>query len=170
MNKQPQKIKHSKIVTTSKNDDKKILDIKINQNRSHELGSNDNDFIDNTLKQLLFASCSDGKTSTIDGVFAAFAGIKPQDELEAMLASQMVAVHNISMEMTKRALLKDQTVEGTNSNINRINKLMVTFTKQIEALQKYRTKGNQKITVQHVQVNNGGKAVIGDVNQGGGNE
>ena len=52
-------------------------------------------------------------------------------------------------------------------NINQANKLMRTFTAQIEALNKYRTKGKQKITVQHVNVNEGGQAIVGDVKGGG---
>ena len=111
-------------------------------------------------------------TSDLEGTNASLAamhGIKPQDELEGMLAAQMVAVHTMAMEMAKRTMIEDQTYEGVNANINRTTKLMRTFTTQIEALQKYRTKGQQKITVQHVTVADGGQAVVGDVNhQGGG--
>jgi len=46
---------------------------------------------------------------------------------------------------------------------------MNTFTNAVTALDKHRGKG-QTITVQHqqVNVNEGGQAVIGDVNHGGG--
>lgn len=148
--------------------DNNELEIRVNRERVQELGSFDKDFIDTTAMQLIYASCKHGDISAINGCMSAFTGIKPQDELEAMLAIQMVAVHNMSMEMTKRAMLPEQTIEGVNNNINRITKLMRTYTQQVEALQKYRTKGNQKITVQHVQVNDGGKAIVGDINQGGG--
>ena len=89
-----------------------------------------------------------------------------------MLASQMTATHNLAMEMSKRALLDGQTEDGVNFNVNRVTKLMRTFTSQAEALNKYRNKGKQQITVKHqnVNVNDGGQAVIGDINQGGGNE
>ena len=110
-------------------------------------------------------------TSDLNGVnatLAAMHGIKPRDELEGMLATQMVAVHNMAMEMAQRAMFEDQTFEGVNANVNRVTKLMRTFTTQIEALQKYRTKGQQKITVQHVTVADGGQAVVGNVNRGGG--
>ena len=82
----------------------------------------------------------------------------------------MAAVHNMAMEMSSRAMISDQTVDGVDRNVNRVTKLMRTFTTQIEALNRYRTKGQQKITVQHVNVNDGGQAVVGDVNQGGGND
>jgi hypothetical protein len=94
--------------------------------------------------------------------------IAPQDGLEGMLAAQMVAAHNMAMEFTRRAMLKDQTMDSVDRNINRATKMMSVFTRQTEALQKLRTKGQQRITVQHVQVNQGGQAVIGDINPGGG--
>ena len=40
---------------------------------------------------------------------------------------------------------------------------MRTFTAQVETLKKYRTGGNQTIQVQHVNVNEGGQAIVGDV-------
>lgn len=92
--------------------------------------------------------------------------IAPQDGLEGMLASQMVAVHNMAMSCAGRSMAKDQRSDLIDRNINRVTKLMRTFTAQMEALQRYRSKGQQKITVQHVQVNQGGQAVIGDITQG----
>jgi hypothetical protein len=38
-----------------------------------------------------------------------------------------------------------------------------TFTAQVEALQRYRGKGQQKVTVEHVNVNAGGQAIVGAV-------
>lgn len=94
--------------------------------------------------------------------------IAPQDGLEGMLAAQMVAVHNMAMTCARRGMATDQRIEMVDRNINRVTKLMRTFTAQVEALQRYRSKGQQKITVQHVQVNQGGQAVIGDIHPGGG--
>lgn len=38
----------------------------------------------------------------------------------------------------------------------------------MEALKRYRTGGEQKVTVQHVTVSEGGQAIVGNVTQGGG--
>jgi hypothetical protein len=89
--------------------------------------------------------------------------IGPQDALEGMLVVQMVATHNLAMEMARRALVADQTAEGVSSNVNRSTKLMNTFKGQVETLQKYRNKGQQTIQVQHVSVNDGGQAVVGNI-------
>jgi hypothetical protein len=39
---------------------------------------------------------------------------------------------------------------------------------QMEALQRYRGKGEQKMVVEHVHVHQGGQAIVGSVHQGGG--
>ena len=96
--------------------------------------------------------------------------IEPKDELEGMLAAQMIAVHVASMSMSKRCMLANQTFDGVNANVNRMTKLMRTFTNQIETLQRYRGKGKQTIQVQHVQVNDGGQAIVANVEGSGGNE
>ena len=46
------------------------------------------------------------------------------------------------------------------------NKLARTFAVQMEALRRYRTGGEQRVTVQHVTVNDGGKAIVGAVTSG----
>ena len=42
----------------------------------------------------------------------ALMGIKPGDELEGMIAAQLIACHNASMECYRRAMIRDQTFEG----------------------------------------------------------
>jgi len=96
-------------------------------------------------------------------------GIEPKDTIESLLAAQMVATHNMAMEFSKRAMLSGQHPDAVNANVNRVTKLMRTFTTQVEALKKYRTGGKQTIQVQHVNVNEGGQAVVGNIQGGGGN-
>jgi hypothetical protein len=99
----------------------------------------------------------------INATIALLHGIRPQDETEGMLAVQMVGVHNLAMEFLRRAMLKDQPPEGVNDQINRATKLLRTFTTQMETLNRYRNKGQQKVTVEHVHVNAGGQAIVGVV-------
>ncbi len=42
---------------------------------------------------------------------------------------------------------------------------MRTFTAQMEALKRYRTGGEQKVSVQHASVSAGGQAIVGNVTQ-----
>jgi hypothetical protein len=48
-----------------------------------------------------------------------------------------------------------------------LNKLARTYATQMEALKRYRTGGQQKVTVEHVTVNAGGRAIVGAVAHGG---
>jgi hypothetical protein len=97
----------------------------------------------------------------------AMEGIAPKDEIEGMLAAQMVGVHNASMECMKRAMVPDQPSDFRNLNLNQATKLTRTFTTQMEALNRHRGKGQQKMTVEHVHVYEGGQAIVGSVTQGG---
>ena len=49
-----------------------------------------------------------------------------------------------------------------------LNKLARTFAVQMETLKRYRTGGEQRVTVQHVNVAEGGQAIVGNVNAAGG--
>lgn len=96
-------------------------------------------------------------------------GVRPRDELEVMLVAQMIGAHNAAMEFTRRAVLKEQAFEAVDANTNRATKFMRAFTRQVEALTRYRGKGQQKVVVKHVHVNEGGQAIVGNVEGGGGN-
>ena len=57
------------------------------------------------------------------------------------------------------------------STANALNKLARTFAVQLEALKRYRATGNDTVKVQqHVTVNDGGQAIVGNVQHGGDHE
>jgi hypothetical protein len=95
-------------------------------------------------------------------------GIQPRDEVEGMLAVQMIAVNNLAMEMMKLAMITGQPQEFVEASANRATKMMRTFTAQMEALKRYRTGGQQKMIVEHVNISEGGQAIVGNVVAGGG--
>ena len=92
-------------------------------------------------------------------------GIKPQDEIEGMLVVQMIGAHNAAMTNLGRVMLKDQTFVGRQANADQATKMLRTFVVQMEAFKKYRTGGPQKTIVENVNVNEGGQAIVGTVNQ-----
>jgi hypothetical protein len=101
---------------------------------------------------------------TLDQVSAlSLLGISPRDDIEGMLAAQMVACHNATMECYRRAMLPEQAFEARQGNLSFANKLSRTYAMQIDALQKYRGKGQQKVTVEHVHVHSGGQAIVGHI-------
>jgi hypothetical protein len=91
-------------------------------------------------------------------------GIKPKDQLEAMLAAQMGAIHAAVMTCAGQ-LARSVTIAQQDSAERALNKLARTFAMQMEALKRYRTGGEQKVTVQHVSVQEGGQAIVGNVTQ-----
>ena len=125
-------------------------------------------FFDGLLRQLGNAAMQDGKVSEGDLNFmlAVIKGIEPQDQIESMLAAQMAAVHMATMTFARR-LAHVETLPQQDSAERAFNKLARTFTAQIEALKRYRTGGEQRMTVEHVHVHQGGQAIVGTVNQGG---
>src|SRR4051812_7979122 len=99
---------------------------------------------------------------------AGLAGIAPKDELEGMLAGQLIAAYSAAMECYRRAMLPDQPFEGWREALTQANKLSRTYATLLEALNRHRGKGQQKVTVEHVHVHQGGQAIVGSVEAGGG--
>lgn len=135
------------------------------------LGTTNPDFANGLITQLRSAYCK-GKVvnaAKLNEVIAMVQGIGPRDETEAMLATQMAAIHDATMAAA-RQLGNVATIEQQDSASNMVNKLARTFTSQIETLKKYRSTGEQNIRVQHVNVSEGGQAIVGNVQTEGGGE
>lgn len=98
---------------------------------------------------------------------AAISGIAPENEIEAMLAVQMVGTHEAAIQMLSKAK-QAETTDHLERYGALATKLLRTYTTQIEALSKLRRGGSQKVTVEHVHVYQGGQAIVGNVTQGGG--
>lgn len=110
-----------------------------------------------------------GKTSDqeMGQALKQMAELKPQTHLEAILVSQMVAVNTATTKILQAALLPGQDSLGNGMNLNYVTKLQRTFLQQIDVLQKIRGKGQQTVRVEHVTVNTGGQAIVGNVEHGG---
>jgi len=78
----------------------------------------------------------------------------------------MAGTHNLVMEFMRRAIHPDQYLETSEKYTYRACKLMNIFLSQIETLEKHRGKSTQqKVIVEHVHVEEGGKAIVGNVEQ-----
>jgi len=140
------------------------------------LGGSQSDHWNNTLAnqavQALWVKNSNAgeQDRQLSATVAALAGISPRDELEGMMAAQLIAAHNAAMECYRRAMIGEQTFEGRRENLNQANKLSRTWATLLDALNKHRGKGQQKVTVEHVHVHAGGQAVVGTVERPGGGD
>jgi hypothetical protein len=87
----------------------------------------------------------------------------PRDELEGALAVQMACSHAAAMSV----LAKLDSAFGTERRIAALGstaaRLMKVYTMQMEVLRRLRNGGQQFVRVEHVHVNDGGQAVIGNV-------
>jgi hypothetical protein len=101
--------------------------------------------------------------------------VQAGNSMEKMLAHQMAVAHEASMRLLDRALSYEgegrfmrqgDSVEACRL-ANTAARLMSSFQDGLLTLQKLRTGGNQVVTVQHVNVQPGGQAVIGNVQTGG---
>ena len=113
-----------------------------------------NNLLANQTIQALWLKSSDPATrdKQYSATVAALVGIGPKDELEGMMAAQLIAAHNAAMECYRRGMIGEQTFEGRRENLAQANKLSRTYATLLEALNHHRGKGQQKVTVEHVHV------------------
>lgn len=131
-------------------------------------GTKSQDFAIGLFNQIANMASRGAEYSESDTLFGVsiVGGINPGDETEAMLAVQMVAIHNATITFARRLAHVDNIAQQDSAS-RALNQLARTFTAQVEALKRYRTGGQQNVTVKHVTVNEGGRAIVGNVGTGG---
>lgn len=108
--------------------------------------------------------------------------IQAENSVEKMMAHQMAAAHKLAMTFAGKARELIEHDAGGNGHkavyaaeaarvANSSAKMMDAYQKGVLALHKLRTGGKQVVTVQHVNVSDGGQAVVtGGINSGGNDE
>ncbi|KAJ04129.1 hypothetical protein [Sulfitobacter mediterraneus] len=119
------------------------------------------------LKVLKANEASDDFASNDERSFMleAIKELAPRDAVERMLSVQMAATH-VALVRSARWLANADTLVQTEAHYSGYNKLARTYTAQMEALRKHRNGGKQTVTVQHVNVEDGGQAIVGNVQRG----
>jgi hypothetical protein len=100
----------------------------------NSIGTTSGDFLEGLILQLVNASKE--KTPLEKGanfMLAVVKGIEPRDQIEAMLAAQMAAVHMASMTFARR-LAHVENIPQQDSAERAFNKLTRTFAAQVAAL------------------------------------
>jgi hypothetical protein len=148
-------------------DDKKATTVVVNdpddlKGTLKRIGGSQSDHWNNLLAhqaiQTLWLKHSDQETRyrQMSATVAALVGIGPKDELEGMMAAQLLAAHNAAMECYRRAMIGEQTFEGRRENLSQANKLSRTYAVPLDSLNRHRGKGQQTVRVEHVTVQAGG--------------
>jgi hypothetical protein len=130
------------------------------------LGTMSDDFVNASLLQIQAAARSPyGKISetAINGALAMIEAAAPRNELEGALAVQMACTHTAAMSV----LAKMDSGFGSERRITAFGstaaRLMKAYAMQLEVLRRHRGGGQQFVRVEHVHINAGGQAIIGNV-------
>jgi len=130
------------------------------------LGAADRDALHGLLRQLAKASAIGQKPDETNLAFmiSMIRSIAPRDSIEAMLLSQMASIHVAAMRCACRLACTDNLPqqEGVTRALTRLTR---TFAAQVEALSRHRNSDERAITVQNLSVQDGGRAIVGNVTQ-----
>ena len=119
----------------------------------------------NLLSQALKSSIPIANTTPTpewEYIAAMLASFEPKNIQEAMLAIQMVGVHFQTAELLSKAAKYDSFI-AKEQYLKLALKMSRLFATQLETLKKIRSKGEQRMVVEHVHVHNGGQAIVGQV-------
>lgn len=109
-------------------------------------------------------------------ILQSLADQEPRDAHEARLCAQATVLYSQSMEYLERAegVLFNDCFDKQGWNqifMKNATRLLDLHTKTIEALTRYRQKGEQRIVVQHINVSDNAKAIVsGQMIAGGGGQ
>jgi hypothetical protein len=78
---------------------------------------------------------------------SALIGIGPKDEIEGMIAAHLLAAHSDGMLSARHG---EQTLEGGREKLSQANKLSRSYALLLDALNRQRGKGHQKVTVEKI--------------------
>jgi hypothetical protein len=130
------------------------------------LGTRSSDFVNSSLFQIQAASRSPwGGISelSMNAALAMIEAAAPKDEIEAALAVQMAATHTAAMAVLAKLDVAFATERRVAAFGSAAARLLSAYAMQVEVLRRLRNGGQQFVRVEHVHVNDGGQAVIGNV-------
>ena len=93
--------------------------------------------------------------------------LDPQDGIESMLARQMIGIQNAQHGCLYKAMHPEQSLKARVAYLDKAARLSEVFLKQVQALDKHRGHASYRVTVEHVTVESGGQAIVGNVSQQG---
>ncbi len=134
------------------------------------LGTTSSDFVEASLYQLQAAAqlpCSGISEIAVNAALAMIEAAAPKDEIEGALVVQMACTHTAIMAVLARFAGGGGTERRVAALGSAAARLMKAYSTQVEVLRRLRYGGNQYVRVEHVNVNDGGQAIIGNVKTAG---
>lgn len=130
------------------------------------LGTTSSDFVNATLIQVQNASrlpCGGISETSVNAVLAFVEAAEPKNEMEAALAVQMACTHAVAMAVLSRA----GGGHGGDRHVAILAaasaRLLRAFAMQVEAMRRLRNGSAQYMRIEHVHLEPGAQAVIGNV-------
>jgi hypothetical protein len=133
------------------------------------MGTASSDFVNATLFQLQAAARlpnSGVSEIAVNAALSLIENAKPRNEVECALVIQIACTHSAAMAVTSRIAGGHGGDRHVAMMASAAAKLMRAFAMQVETLRRLRNGGSQFVRVEHVHVNDGGQAVIGNVASG----
>ncbi len=130
------------------------------------LGTTSSDFVNASLLQLQAAARSPfGSISEmhINAALAMIEAAAPKDEIAGALAVQMACTHTAAMAILANLDGRLGTERRIATFASAAARLLRAYAMQVEVLRRLNNGGQQFVRVEHVHVNDGGQAVIGNV-------
>jgi hypothetical protein len=130
------------------------------------LGTASSDFVSASLVQLVSAArLPMGGISevAVNAALALIESAKPREEMESALVIQMACTHTATMAVLGRLGGGHGGDRHVAMMATAAARLVRAYATQVEALRRLRNGGSQFVRVEHVHVNEGGQAVIGNV-------
>jgi hypothetical protein len=91
---------------------------------------------------------------------AALGELAPANAIEAMLATQMVASHNASLDLLRLAVSAGQQDRNIEERTRQYARVADVFLRQLDRFQRQRGRQRQTIRIEHVRVVEDGKVTV----------
>lgn len=152
--------------TTGNVTSKIIMDLP-DQERKKLFSTNNYPLINDLIRKLVPVATTNPEQDDYDltaiQVKNKLSAVTTGDGLEAMISAQMVALHDLQLHAAGVAKQYAHHEKVMSSYVNMTTKLSNAFLQQAQLLSKLQGKGQQKVTVEHVNVHSGGQAIVGHI-------
>jgi hypothetical protein len=130
------------------------------------LGTTSSAFVNQSLFQLEAAArlhCGGVSEITVNAALALIEAAAPRDEMEAALAIQAACAHSAAMVVLARLGPGHGSEKRVAALGSAAARLLTAYTKQVELLRRLRHGARQVVRIEHVNVTEGGQAIIGNI-------
>src|SRR5215470_8043396 len=103
---------------------------------------------------------SEGTAEHTTSAIAALKELAPANAVEGMLATQMVAAHNASLDLLQRAMADSQPDRAIEERTRQYARLSEVFLKQLDRFVRQRGRQRQTIRIEHVRVVENGTVTV----------